>query len=184
MKNNKRFLGLLFILSLGTITYANPVEEGKTIFLSRCAACHNVNKVSTGPALAGVDQRRSMEWITKFVHSSQALIKSGDKDAADLYEKFNRVPMPDHPDLTGDNIKSIVEYIKSEAKPVEENKAPFAKPGKLATPYRPLSLQKDYLFFIVYLASVAILIAVLLFAVKIKAVQRDEALGNVTPKQQ
>jgi cytochrome c551/c552 len=182
MKNNKRLFGLLFILSLATLGHANPVEEGKTIFLSRCAACHNVNKAMTGPALAGVDQRRSLEWITKFVHSSQSLIKSGDKDATALYEQFNRVPMPDHPDLTSENIKNIMEYIKSEAKPTDENKGPFAKPGKLTTPYKPLNLQKNYLFFIVYLAAVTMLISILLFAVKVKAVQRDKAVANATNK--
>ena len=31
-------------------------KEGKTIFSTRCAGCHNVNKTLTGPALAGVDQ--------------------------------------------------------------------------------------------------------------------------------
>jgi cytochrome c551/c552 len=182
MKNSKRLFGVVFILSLATMVHANPIEEGKTIFLSRCAACHNVNKVMTGPALAGVDQRRSLEWITRFVHSSQSLIKDGDKDALAVYEQFNRIPMPDHPDLTGEHIKSIVEYIKSEAKAVDENKAPFAKPGKLTTPYKPLSLQKDYLFFIVYLAVVAMLIAVLLFAVKVKAVQRDVTAQNEKSK--
>jgi len=104
--NTKKLLTTLFAIWAITIVYANPPEEeGKTIFTSRCAACHNVNKVLTGPALAGVDQRRSIEWIVKFVKSSQGLVKSGDKDAVALFQKFNRIAMPDHPDLTADNIK-------------------------------------------------------------------------------
>jgi len=92
---------------------APPIAEGKAIFSTRCAGCHNVNKVVTGPALAGVDQRHSIDWIINFVHSSQTVIKGGDEKAVALFEKFNKIPMPDHPDLTAGNIKSIVEYIKS-----------------------------------------------------------------------
>ena len=166
--NTKKLLTTLFAICAVSLAFANPpADEGKTIFTTRCAACHNVNKVLTGPALAGVDQRRSIEWIVKFVKSSQGLVKSGDKDAVALFQKFNRIPMPDHPDLTADNIKSIVEFIKSEAKPTDEGKAPFAKPTKKEPAYKPLSLSKDYVFFLVYLAVVAMLIAVLLFAVKL-----------------
>jgi cytochrome c551/c552 len=101
---------LLAILLISFISWANPTpEKGKAIFTTRCAGCHNVNKTLTGPLLAGVDQRRSIEWIIDFVHSSQTMVKSGDKNAVALFEQFNRIPMPDHPDLTDDHIKSIVE---------------------------------------------------------------------------
>ncbi|MEJ7676628.1 MAG: cytochrome c [Segetibacter sp.] len=60
-------------------------EEGKTIFTNRCAACHNVNKELAGPALSGIDKRRPIDWIIKFVHSSQAVVKSGDTYAVNLY---------------------------------------------------------------------------------------------------
>ena len=167
--NNKKLITYLIAMLIAVYGQAVPAEEGKTIFMTRCAACHNVNKVMTGPALAGVDQRRSREWITKFVQSSQSLVKSGDKDAVALYQKFNRVTMPDHPDLTKDHIKSIVEFIKSESKPVGDEKAPFAKPGTRPTGYKPLSLANDYLIFLVYLATVGILLGVLLFAVHVNS---------------
>ena len=106
---------ILLITTLSTIA-APPAEEGKAIFTSRCTGCHNVNKMVVGPALAGVDQRRPIDWIVNFVHSSQKVVKSGDPYAVSLFNKFNKIQMPDHPDLTSDNIKSIVEYIKVEAK--------------------------------------------------------------------
>lgn len=168
MKNKKLVMGLVALLGLVPFAFGNPpVEEGKVIFNSRCAACHNVNKTLTGPALAGVDERRSIEWLTKFIVSSQTLIKSGDQEAIAVFEKFNKVPMPDHPDLTADHVKSIVEYIKSEAKPVEASAAPFAKPTQLQTQYKPLTIQKDYGFFIAYLVAVAVLIAVMVFMVRL-----------------
>lgn len=73
---------------------ANPLAEaGRALFTNRCAACHNVNKTLTGPALAGVDGRHTIEWIINFVHSSQTVIKSGDKEAVTLFEKFNKITM-------------------------------------------------------------------------------------------
>src|SRR5690349_11876423 len=131
-------LGIV-LFSVITKMYADPIEDGKTIFMSRCAACHNVNKQLTGPALAGVDQRRSIDWIIQFVHSSQKLVKGGDKAAVELFQRFNGITMPDHTDLTEENIKSIVEYVKS-ATVIVNSKAPFAKPSKLQPYYRPLSL--------------------------------------------
>ncbi len=173
MKSKKLLLGLFALLSTATFIHAAPPEEGKTIFISRCAACHNVNKVMTGPALAGIDQRRSMEWITQFIHSSQTLVKSGDKDAVAIFQQFNKVPMPDHPDLTSDHIKSIVEYIKSESKPAGAEKAPFAIPGMKKTSYKPLTIQNDYFFFIGFLMAVAMLMASLLFAAHLKSFQHQ-----------
>jgi cytochrome c2 len=58
--NTKTFL-LATILLISSTIWAKPTpEEGKTIFSTRCAGCHNVNKVLTGPTLVGVDQRRSI----------------------------------------------------------------------------------------------------------------------------
>ena len=83
MNLKRTLLPTLLLLSLSLfLNAAPPVEEGKSIFQARCAACHNINKTMTGPALAGVDQRRSLDWIINFVHSSQTVIKNGDKDAA------------------------------------------------------------------------------------------------------
>jgi mono/diheme cytochrome c family protein len=163
---------LAMVLSAALPVLANPpVEEGKSIFTSRCASCHAVNKNLTGPALAGVDERRSMDWIVAFVKSSQTLVKKGDKDALTVFEQFNKIPMPDHPDLTDANIHSIVEYIKTESKASVE-KAPFAKPAKLRPAYQPISFH-NYGFFVSYMAVVLILIAVLLFAVQLKEYERN-----------
>jgi len=165
MKTKYILLTLFTIICGSSWLYANPDESGKAIFLSRCAACHNVNKVLTGPALAGVHERHSMDWIVRFVNSSQALVRSGDKDAITLFQQFNKITMPDHPDLTPVDIKNIIDYIKTETV-VVDNAAPFAKPGRLMTLYRPLSLEKDYWYFVGYGFVVLLLVVVLLFGVR------------------
>ena len=164
----------LAILVASTTQAAPPLEEGKAIFSARCAACHNVNKNLTGPALAGVDTRRSMDWIINFVQSSQTMVKNGDKDAVALFNQFNQIPMPDHPDLSEASIRNIVEYVKSEATAGGEEKAPFAKPAILRPNYTPLSIS-NYGFFLTYFALIALLIGVLLFAVQMKQYERKMA---------
>lgn len=153
--------------------YASPpAEKGKVIFSTRCAACHNVNKLLTGPALGGVDERRSMQWIIDFVQSSQTVIKNGDKQAVALFAEFNKIPMPDHKDLTAEDISNIVQYIKSAKVSAVPEAAPFRKPGKLRPLYVPLSWSDDYRYFISFFVANTLLVAALLILVNVKGVER------------
>ena len=172
MKN--KIIFLIFFLTITNSLFAyTPTEEGKSIFMSRCAACHNVNKNMTGPALSGVDLRRSIDWIISFVQSSQSMVKKGDTTAIAIFEKFKRIQMPDHADLTNENIKSIVAYIKAESKLISDDIAPFAKPGQKKTSYLPISI-RNYGFFILYFAVVFALILALYFAVQLKTFERNK----------
>ncbi len=166
MKSKFLFLTILTAFIAGATP---PVEEGKTIFTTRCAGCHNIKKQLLGPALAGVNERRSLDWIVSFVHSSQTMIQNGDKDAVALFKQFNNIPMPDHKDLSDEKIKSVVEYIKSEAnssvkkEPVKKEKPSFD--------YKILTgSNNEYLF--VYAGLFALLIATLLFAYQVKQYKR------------
>ena len=150
-----------------------PTEEGKTIFTTRCAACHNVNKVLTGPALAGVDERRPIDWIVKFVQSSQTVVKSGDPYAVALYNKFNKIQMPDHPDLSEDNIKSIVEYIKTEAKAVAEQ-SPQVTAEKKQTDYLAMVLNNKAMLFC-SIALLAVLILSLVLITRVRQIRNSKA---------
>jgi cytochrome c2 len=171
MKTKAILFALSFILVLSGS--ANPpAETGRLIFTSRCAGCHNVNKILTGPALAKVYERHTIDWIVNFVHSSQTVIKGGDKTAVALFEKFNKIQMPDHKDLSTDDIKSVVEYIKTEEKSGGTDVAPFARPGKLRPSYTPL-LITNYTFFITYVAVVLMLVGALIALVNVKSLQRD-----------
>jgi cytochrome c2 len=167
------------LLLVGTLYNVNlfadaSLTDGKTIFTSRCTSCHNVNAQVVGPALANVDQRHSVDWIVSFVHSPKTMIAKNDKDAVALYNRFNQIVMPDHSDLSSDDIKSIIAYIKSETK-VVSTEAPFAKPGSLVPNYHPLSIQNNYGFFITYLAGVATFVLLLIFAVNVKDLQRKNS---------
>lgn len=175
----KKIIVLFSLILLSLLNgFANaPVPEGKLIFSSRCASCHNVNKVVLGPALAGVEQRHSVDWIIHFVHSSQTVIRGGDPAAIALYEKFNKIPMPDHPDLNEENIKNVLAYIKSES---VNSAVPVAfRPEKIHPAFTPLSITKNYGFFLSYFGLVALLFFALISLVKVKAIQRKEKENNI-----
>lgn len=100
---------------------AEVIAKGEKLFSANCTSCHAIDAVVVGPALRGVDKRRQIGWITNFVHNSQKVIASGDQYAVDLYNKFNKTQMTSFPQLTDDDVKSIVEYIKSVPEPVKDS---------------------------------------------------------------
>lgn len=76
-----------------------------------CNACHTVGAgIRVGPDLAGVTERRSEEWLLRFIPSSQGMVRSGDPTANELFTQFHQTVMPDQP-LTPDQIRSILAFI-------------------------------------------------------------------------
>lgn len=85
-------------------------QTGGEIFKQNCAVCHKLGGKMVGPDLVGVSDRRSEDWIIKFVKSSQSMVKSGDAAAKAIFEEFNQVPMPDQA-LNNDQIKAVISYV-------------------------------------------------------------------------
>ena len=85
---------------------------GKELFNSLCASCHKPYSASIGPALHGVTERRSIEWIHDWVHNSAAKIASGDPEANAIYEEFNQTAMPAFPQLSTGDIDNILAYVE------------------------------------------------------------------------
>ncbi|MDI3320825.1 c-type cytochrome [Pinibacter soli] len=158
----------LFCVRVHSVAQDVNADEGKKLFQGRCASCHNVNKTLTGPALAKVYERHTMPWIISFVKGSQSMVKSGDKEALELFNKHNQIVMPDHPDLNNSQIESIVEYIKTEEKNPVADAAPFARPGKKVPHRMPLSIY-NYPFMIGYVALIILMVGVLISLVNIKS---------------
>jgi cytochrome c551/c552 len=165
------FLSLLMLTVCSAAFSMPPLDEGKMIFASRCASCHNVHKTVVGPALAGVSERRTEDWIIRFVHSSQTVIRGGDKTASELYEKFNKVTMPDHRDLSSENIKNILDYIQAETKIVPATIA--FRPDKIHPAYRPISIS-NWKFFSGYTGLIILLAASMVLLVRVKEIQRKQ----------
>jgi len=103
--------------------------NGKSLFNSLCAACHKPYSKSIGPALNGVTERRSIEWIKSWVHNSSAVIASGDPQAVSIFEEFNKMPMPAFPQLSDAEIGDILAYVETPKPEPQAAAGPVAQTG-------------------------------------------------------
>ncbi|MCB0739545.1 MAG: cytochrome c, partial [Chitinophagaceae bacterium] len=110
---------IVFIVSIGlnnVFAAGGDIPAGKTLFMSHCAACHQVKKDATGPALMGLEDRHT--WadhndLLKWVHNPAAYM-ANDKYTKDLHDKFGSM-MVGFPDLKLEDIDNIVAYINDAA---------------------------------------------------------------------
>lgn len=105
-----------WILLVSSATSAPTVEEGKVLFQSYCASCHNKNMKDdlTGPALGGSQERwaaYSQEELYNWVRNSQVMIAAGHPRAVELWAKWKPTVMNSFPTFTDDQIGSIFLYI-------------------------------------------------------------------------
>lgn len=119
MVHNRLFFSLLLIVaSLFAPAFVQgqvSVELGKDLFKANCAQCHNRNMKDnlTGPALGGTRDRWAgrEELLYAWVRNSQAVIATGDPYAVSLYNQWNKVLMNPFPNLSDDDITSILDYV-------------------------------------------------------------------------
>ena len=110
---------------------AAPPGEAKKIFSQRCTACHSFGHgVKVGPDLKGVTQRRTAPWLLRFIRSSQAVIRSGDPVAGELFARFKQQRMPDWKDLSEAQISSLLAFLAENG---PEQKEPDERSADLAT---------------------------------------------------
>ena len=107
-------VGLMLLFAVTMSSNAQDAKEGAALFKAKCTACHKVDKKVTGPALAGMSERHSEEWLVKWIKNSQAMIASGDPAAVAIYEEYNKLAMTSFTDLSDDQIKGIIAYVKEE----------------------------------------------------------------------
>ncbi|MAO10900.1 MAG: cytochrome C [Flavobacteriaceae bacterium] len=92
------------------------VAAGESLFKANCAACHKLDRKSTGPALRGVADKYDRDWLYEWIKDSQAMIKSGDPQAVKLFEEYNNSVMTAFPQLSNTDIDNILAYT-SQPKP-------------------------------------------------------------------
>jgi cytochrome c551/c552 len=98
---------------------AIAAPDGKALFQSNCASCHNPLKDATGPALQNVDKTfPTHDWVYGWIHNSSAVIASGDPFANALYNKWSKTQMTAFPALSKDEIDAILKYVDDYKAPV------------------------------------------------------------------
>ncbi|GAA4464843.1 c-type cytochrome [Nemorincola caseinilytica] len=113
---------------------AIAAPDGKALFMSNCASCHNPLKDATGPALKGINATfPSKQWGYDWVHNSAKLIAAGDKTAVDIYNKYNKAAMTPFPQLTEEEIDAIFAYVNSVEPPKADKGGETAAAGSQST---------------------------------------------------
>lgn len=135
-------LGLIILFAFTTSLSAQEGDpaKGKSLFNANCAACHQLDKKMTGPALRNVEARLADEqgldrkWLTDWIHNSSGMIKAGDAYANKIYNEYNKTAMTAFPTLSDQDISDILAYtaeVKQDtATPVSGGgKAPVGTPS-------------------------------------------------------
>lgn len=153
-------LSALLFLGFSTVNIVSA-QDGKALFTTNCASCHQVHKPSTGPALAGVEDR----WPNKanlysWIRNSAAFLKTGDKYANDLYNTWNKTAMNQFPNLTDEEIGAIITYINSVPAP-----GAAAAAGGAADPNAAAAAESDNTLLFGILTLILAVVALILLQV-------------------
>lgn len=114
------FAVFIFLFSASTLhAFEGDAKNGKKLFKSNCASCHKLDRKLVGPALTGVTDKYSEEWLTKWIRNNAELRASGDEDAIAIFEEYNGSVMSAFPMLSDQDIFDILQYtIEGDVKPV------------------------------------------------------------------
>ena len=106
---------LLLITSIN-VSFAQSADLGESLFSSNCASCHYLgdeDKKLIGPGLAGhINDKYTTEWLYSWIKNSSDLIASGDEQAIEVYEKYNKSQMTAFPQFSNEDIDNILAYIE------------------------------------------------------------------------
>lgn len=83
---------------------------GKEVFKTKCSACHKMSKRFVGPALAGVTERRTPEWIMNMILNPEEMVAKNPAAKQLLAEYLS--PMANQ-SLTEAEARQILEYFRT-----------------------------------------------------------------------
>jgi cytochrome c len=109
-------VGPITNMTLGEIDQ-KMAEEGKAVFLAKCSACHKISKRVVGPALVGITERRTPEWIMNMILNPEKMVVEN-AAAKKLLEEY-LAPMANQ-NLTENEARQILEYFRTKTSTSEE----------------------------------------------------------------
>ena len=116
MTTHRSVRKLLFsILPLALILLGNSLfaQDGKALFQSNCASCHNPYKQLVGPALHGVTERvPDTKLLHEWIRNNTKVLATGNKYFTDRFNEFGKTPMSVFPALTDAEIDAILKYVE------------------------------------------------------------------------
>lgn len=102
-------IGPVKSVTLGEIDQA-LVDKGNELFKTKCSACHKIEKRFVGPAMAGITERRTPEWIMNMILNPEGMVAENPIAKQLLAEYLS--PMANQ-SLTEDEARAILEYFRT-----------------------------------------------------------------------
>lgn len=155
-QNFRRVLFSTVLMFIATYFFA---QDGKTLFKQNCGVCHTTTQQKmVGPGLEGITTKRSEEWLIKWIKDSQALVKSGDATAVEVYEAGGKMVMPPFAQLSDADVKSILSFVGSPETGAPVASTPVGEPAKVVPQSAPWSTGTKVFIGILLLTIVSIVI--------------------------
>lgn len=108
---NNKGIGPISSYSFSPEVNTTLSEQGKGIYNSKCTACHMANQRMIGPALSGVYERRSPEWVLNLLLNTDEMLKKDPITIALLKEHNNAIM--NNQNLSEDEAKAVAEYLRT-----------------------------------------------------------------------
>ena len=89
----------------------NLAKSGKKLFNQLCTSCHMIKEESVGPAINGILERRSPEWIMNMILNPTEMLQK-DPIAKKLLAEYNNEYMYNQ-NLIEDEAREIIEYFRT-----------------------------------------------------------------------
>ena len=107
---NNKGIGPVSELALAEVDQG-LVAKGEDLFNKNCSACHKPDKRYIGPAVSGVTERRTPEWIMNMILNPTEMIQK-DPLAKQLVGEYNGAVMANQ-NLTEEEARAILEYFRT-----------------------------------------------------------------------
>jgi protein SCO1 len=103
----------------GAPTHLRKQSHGEELFRTRCASCHTLGAPtgsiaalrSVGPDLGGVTRTRSHAWLARWLKEPDAMLAEKDPIALALYNRYNKLAMPNLR-LKDVDIAALISFLK------------------------------------------------------------------------
>ena len=117
-QNNSKGIEALENKGVGPITNViledkvniSMANSGEKLFNQLCTSCHVINEDYIGPAMSGILDRRSPEWIMNMILNPIQMVEE-DPIAIELLEKYNFEYMYNQ-NLLEEEAREILEYFR------------------------------------------------------------------------
>ncbi|WP_339142553.1 c-type cytochrome [Croceitalea sp. MTPC5] len=98
-------------VTFGAEIDSEMAARGEAKFNAICVACHMAEQRMIGPAMAGVYERRSPEWVMNMILNPDGMLKE-DPIAKALLKEYNNAIMLNQ-NLTEDEARDVAEYLRT-----------------------------------------------------------------------